>query len=90
MASLDKRIYLYIFTMIHCLWKDQIYRRQKISIKELLRLFLIATGPKRFLQGLENKFVNSNKLAVFYQSAAKGSLNLISNKKMDNICWKTK
>ena len=28
-------------------------------------------SKKRFLEGLENKFVNSNKLAVFYQSAKK-------------------
>ena len=38
-------------------------------------------SKKRFLQGLENKFVNSNKLAVFYQSAEKGSVKLIQNKK---------
>ncbi len=38
-------------------------------------------SKKRFLEGLENKFVNSNKLAVFYQSAEKGSEKLIPNKK---------
>ena len=38
-------------------------------------------SKKRFLQGLENKFVNSNKLAFFYQSAEKGSIKLIQNKK---------
>ena len=38
-------------------------------------------SKKRFLEGLENKFVNSNKLAVFYQSAKKGSLSLLKNKK---------
>ena len=38
-------------------------------------------SKKRFLEGLENKFVNSNKLAVFYQSAEKGSIKLIKNKK---------
>ena len=38
-------------------------------------------SKKRFLEGLENKFVNSNKLAVFYQSAEKGSKLLINNKK---------
>ena len=37
-------------------------------------------SKKRFLEGLDNKFVNSNKLAVFYQSAKKGSLSLISKK----------
>ena len=38
-------------------------------------------SKKRFLEGLENRFVNSNKLSVFYQSARKGSLSLISKKK---------
>ena len=38
-------------------------------------------SKKRFLEGLENRFVNSNKLSVFYQSARKGSLSLIDKKK---------
>ena len=37
-------------------------------------------SKKRFLEGLENKFVNSNKLTVFYQSANKGSPLLINKK----------
>ena len=38
-------------------------------------------SKKRFLEGLENKFVNSNKLLICYQSAKKGSLSLIKKKK---------
>ncbi len=38
-------------------------------------------SKKRFLDGLENKFVNSDKLAVFYQSAKKGSHLSIKSKK---------
>ena len=38
-------------------------------------------SKKRFLEGLENRFVNSNKLSVFYQSARKGSISLINKKK---------
>ena len=38
-------------------------------------------SKKRFLEGLENKFVNSNKLTVFYQSAKKGSTTLLNKKK---------
>jgi glycosyltransferase involved in cell wall biosynthesis len=38
-------------------------------------------SKKRFLEGLENRFVNSNKLSVFYQSASKGSVSLINKKK---------
>ena len=38
-------------------------------------------SKKRFLEGLENKFVNSNKLAVFFQSAKKGHISNIIKKK---------
>jgi glycosyltransferase involved in cell wall biosynthesis len=38
-------------------------------------------SKKRFLEGLENKFISSSKLLICYQSAKKGSLNLINNKK---------
>tara|TARA_Y100000389_G_scaffold187683_1_gene209381 strand:+ start:1359 stop:3488 length:2130 start_codon:yes stop_codon:yes gene_type:complete len=44
-------------------------------------IFNSSWSKKRFLEGLENKFVNSNKLLIFYQSAKKGSLNLINKKK---------
>ena len=38
-------------------------------------------SKKRFLEGLENKFVNSDKLVVFFQSAKKNGSNIIKNKK---------
>ena len=38
-------------------------------------------SKKRFLEGLESKFVNSNKLLVFYQSASKSSENILNKKK---------
>ena len=38
-------------------------------------------SKKRFLDGLENKFVNSNKLVVFYQSAKKGNTSLLNKKR---------
>ena len=44
-------------------------------------IFNSAWSKKRFLEGLENKFVNSNKLLIFYQSAQRGSLSLLKNKK---------
>ncbi len=44
-------------------------------------IFNSAWSKKRFLEGLENKFVNSNKLLIFYQSANKGNLKLINKKK---------
>ena len=38
-------------------------------------------SKKRFLEGLENKFVNSNKLLVFFQSAKKSNLSILKRKK---------
>ena len=54
--------------------------------KKLLKIcykiiFNSAWSKKRFLEGLENKFVNSNKLLIFYQSAQKGSEILLKKKK---------
>ena len=54
--------------------------------KQLLKtcykiIFNSSWSKKRFLEGLENKFVNSNKLLIFYQSAKKGNLSLIKKKK---------
>ena len=54
--------------------------------KKLLKIcykiiFNSAWSKKRFLEGLENKFINSNKLVIFYQSAQKGNLSSLKNKK---------
>ena len=54
--------------------------------KQLLKtcykiIFNSSWSKKRFLEGLENKFVNSNKLLIFYQSAKKGNLSLIRKKR---------
>ena len=38
-------------------------------------------SKKRFLEGLENKFVNSNKLVVFFQSAEKSNLKVLQKKR---------
>ena len=38
-------------------------------------------SKKRFLEGLENKFVNSNKLIVFFQSASKNNSTILKKKK---------
>ena len=44
-------------------------------------IFNSAWSKKRFLEGLENKFVNSNKLLIIYQSAKKNNLSIIKHKK---------
>ena len=38
-------------------------------------------SKKRFLNGLENKFINSEKLVVFFQSAKKNNKSILKNKK---------
>ncbi len=54
--------------------------------KQLLKscykiIFNSSWSKKRFLDGLENKFVNSNKLIIFYQSAKKANSSIINKKK---------
>ena len=44
-------------------------------------IFNSSWSKKRFLEGLENKFINSNKLLIFYQSAKKNNLSVIKKKK---------
>ena len=44
-------------------------------------IFNSSWSKKRFLQGLENKFVNSNKLLIFYQSAKRMNLKILSKKR---------
>jgi len=56
--------------------------QRKLLLKTCYKIiFNSAWSKKRFLEGLENKFVNSNKLLIFYQSAEKGNLSLLRNKK---------
>ena len=54
--------------------------------KDLLKIcykiiFNSSWSKKRFLEGMENKFVNSDKLLIFHQSAKKGTSDLINKKK---------
>ncbi len=61
---------------------SQTIDQRKNLLKKCYKIiFNSSWSKKRFLEGLENKFVNSDKLLVFHQSAKKGSLNLISKKK---------
>ena len=56
--------------------------QRKILLKTCYKIiFNSSWSKKRFLEGLESKFVNSNKLLIFYQSAQKGNLSLLRNKK---------
>ena len=54
---------------------------RKLLLKTCYKIiFNSAWSKKRFLEGLENKFVNSNKLLIFYQSATKGDLSIVKKK----------
>ncbi len=56
--------------------------QRKTLLKKCYKIiFNSSWSKKRFLEGLENKFVNSNKLLIFYQSAKRGSLSLLNKKK---------
>ena len=58
-----------------------IEQRKKLLKSCYKIIFNSSWSKKRFLEGLEAKFVNSNKLLIFYQSAKKGSLTQLKNKK---------
>ena len=56
--------------------------QRKTLLKICYRIiFNSSWSKKRFLEGLESNYINSNKLLIFYQSAKKGSLSLVNNKK---------
>ena len=55
---------------------------RKLLLKSCYKIIFNSNwSKKRFLEGLENKFVNSNKLVVFFQSAKKNNLKVIDKKK---------
>ena len=55
--------------------------QRKTLLKICYRIiFNSSWSKKRFLEGLESKFINSNKLLIFYQSAKKGKLSSVNNK----------
>ena len=55
---------------------------RKLLLKSCYKIIFNSNwSKKRFLEGLESKFVNSNKLVVFFQSAKKNNLKVISKKK---------
>ncbi len=58
-----------------------IEQRKKLLKSCYKIIFNSAWSKKRFLEGLENKFVNSNKLLIFYQSAQKGNISFLKKKK---------
>ena len=60
---------------------SQTIQERKNLLKTCYKIiFNSSWSKKRFLEGLENKFVNSDKLLIFHQSASKGSINLINKK----------
>ena len=61
---------------------SQTIQERKNLLKTCYKIiFNSSWSKKRFLEGLENKFVNSDKLLIFHQSASKGSFNLLNKKK---------
>ena len=64
-------------------WMDQkLLNKEKNFLKICYKIiFNSAWSKKRFLEGLENKFINSNKLLIFYQSRKKVIHQLLKAKK---------
>ena len=83
LARLNKRTYTLFFH------NDPLSMEGSKSIKD--RNFLLNNcyriifnsnwSKNRFLEGLGSKYLNSEKLKVFFQSAAKGNLKYLNNKK---------
>ena len=60
---------------------SQTIQERKNLLKTCYKIiFNSSWSKKRFLEGLENKFVNSDKLLIFHQSASKGSIDLVNKK----------
>jgi glycosyltransferase involved in cell wall biosynthesis len=56
--------------------------QRKFLLKSCYKIIFNSNwSKKRFLEGLDNKFVNSNKLVVFFQSAKKNSPSILLKKK---------
>ena len=79
----DKKIYtLYFHNDPLSMDGSQTILERKNLLKICYRIiFNSSWSKKRFLEGMENKFVNSDKLLIFHQSAKKGSVDLINKKK---------
>ena len=81
-SKLDKRIItLYFHNDPLSMEGSKTIEERKNILKTCYKvIFNSAWSKKRFLEGMENKFVNSNKLLIFYQSANKGNISLIKKK----------
>tara|TARA_B100001093_G_scaffold374106_1_gene359109 strand:- start:492 stop:2624 length:2133 start_codon:yes stop_codon:yes gene_type:complete len=82
-SILDNRIFtLYFHNDPLSMDGSKTINQRKQLLKSCYKIiFNSAWSKKRFLEGLENKFVNSNKLLIFYQSAKKNNLSILSGKK---------
>ena len=54
---------------------------RKNLLKTCYKIIFNSNWSKKDLEGLENKFVNSEKLVVFFQSAKKNNKTILKNKK---------
>ena len=82
-SKLENRLYTLFFhnDPLSMDGSKSVEQRKKLLKNCYKIIFNSAWSKKRFLEGLENKFVNSNKLLIFYQSAKKKNISIIKNKK---------
>ncbi len=78
----DKVLTLYFHNDPLSMDGSKTIEQRKKLLKICYKIIFNSTwSKKRFLDGLDNKFVNSNKLLVFFQSAKKSNLSVIKKKK---------
>ena len=78
----DKILSLYFHNDPLSMEGSKTVKERKQLLKSCYKIiFNSSWSKKRFLNGLENKFVNSNKLLIFYQSAKKENLSILKKKK---------
>ena len=64
---------------------------RQFLLKNCFKIIFNSNWSKRiFLEDMHDRFINSEKLIVIYQSAKKQKINFKVKKKTDYICWKIK
>ena len=83
-TSLDKRNYvLYFHNDPLTMTGSKTINQRKFLLKYCFKIIFNSNWSKRrFLEGMQNKFINSDKLLVIFQSAKKQRVNIRNKKKL--------
>ena len=88
--NLDKKNYTIYFHNDPLSMKgSKTISERKFLLKHCYRIIFNSNWSRtRFLEGMESKYINSEKLIVICQSAKKAK-SILAKRKLDNICRKT-